>query len=48
MIVGIVRDLLWFASVAAIATGLWWLHPAAALIGTGGIVLVCLVMPRRG
>jgi len=45
--IAVLRDVLWIGSISAIATGLWWICPAASLIGTGGIILAILVLPRR-
>ncbi len=47
VIVEIVRDVIAAAAISAIAAGLWWVHPAASLVGTGCLVLAGLVLLRR-
>lgn len=47
VIVEYVRDIIGIAAISAIAVGLWWWHPAASLVGTGGIILAGLVLLRR-
>lgn len=42
-----VRDIIGLAALSAVTYGLWILHPAAAYIGTGGIILAGLVLLRR-
>jgi hypothetical protein len=40
------EDLLFFAGTFLVGTGLWLIHPAAALI-TVGIILILAVKPAR-
>jgi type IV secretory pathway protease TraF len=47
VIVTVIRDALYLIAIGSIAVGLWWIHPAASLVGTGGIVLAGLVLLRR-
>lgn len=47
MIVELIRDILGLVALSAVSYGLWLVHPAAAFIGTGSIILAGLVLLRR-
>jgi len=44
----IVKDIIAGGALVLIAVGCWWIHPAAALIVVGGILLVGIVQPWKG